>query len=193
MQAIADRLRAVGADRPQGTALRIVPILGESQSEPPYQTLGAKTLDRIRISELGEGGVVPVLKVENLLDERVFLMDGQGLVGAKQNRILNTDVVVPSGKAIHIPVSCVEQDYRFESERLSGSALLWDDRAVFICRYSRGTKPLRAGRAGPCTLMRRSLRSIPGRARPVPVWRGKGRIAGRVIRGRPRARLPRLW
>lgn len=109
MQAIADRLRAVAADRPQGTALRIVPILGESRFEPPYQTLGAKTLDRIRISELGEGGVVSILKVENLLDERVFLMDGQGLVGAKQNRILNTDVLVPSAKAIHIPVSCVEQ------------------------------------------------------------------------------------
>src|SRR5690606_30689485 len=34
---------------------------------------------------------------------------GQELVGAKQNRILNTDVLVPAGQTLIIPVSCVEQ------------------------------------------------------------------------------------
>src|SRR5690606_8918308 len=42
------------------------------------------------------------------LDKRVFLMDGQELVGAKQNRVLNTDVLVPAKTTLKIPVSCVE-------------------------------------------------------------------------------------
>lgn len=51
---------------------------------------------------------MPELKVHNELDVRVFLMDGQELIGAKQNRILNNDVLVPADSTLSIPVSCVE-------------------------------------------------------------------------------------
>jgi hypothetical protein len=107
--AVAERAKAVSADRTQGEKLRIVPILGPSHEQPPYELLRQETLDAVKVTEISDAGSVPVLQVHNALDVRVFLMDGQELVGAKQNRILNTDVVVPAGKTLNIPVSCVEQ------------------------------------------------------------------------------------
>lgn len=108
--AIASRTACVRADiRPQGRGLRIVPILGPSADQPSYQLLTPDTLPRVRIGEISKGGSVPELVVENDLDQCVFLMDGQELVGAKQNRILNTDVLVAAHSTIVIPVSCVER------------------------------------------------------------------------------------
>ena len=52
---------------------------------------------------------MPELVVENPLDERVLLYDGEELVGAKQNRILNVSVLVEAKSTLQIPVSCVEQ------------------------------------------------------------------------------------
>jgi hypothetical protein len=108
-QAVAARARAVQAQLPQGESLRIVPILGPSHDTPPYELLRDQTLDRVQISEISEVGSVPILQVHNALDVRVYLMDGQELIGAKQNRILNTDVLIPAGAKLTIPVSCVEQ------------------------------------------------------------------------------------
>ena len=70
---------------------------------------GQRRWPLVQVTEISEGGSVPELQVENKLDVRVFLMDGQELVGAKQNRILNTDVLVPAMSTVKIPVSCVEQ------------------------------------------------------------------------------------
>jgi hypothetical protein len=56
-----------------------------------------------------EGGSVPELKLKNIGDQRVLILDGEQLVGAKQNRILNTTVLVEAGDTLIIPVTCVEQ------------------------------------------------------------------------------------
>lgn len=108
-ETISRRARAVSPDASQGQGLRIVPILGPSHSHPSYELLTARTLDRVTVTELDAAGSVPTLRVRNDLDLPVFLMDGQELVGAKQNRVLNTDVMVPARSTITIPVSCVEQ------------------------------------------------------------------------------------
>jgi len=47
-----------------------------------------------RIAETSESGSVPELVVENPLAERVLLYDGEELLGAKQNRILDVSVLV---------------------------------------------------------------------------------------------------
>ena len=52
---------------------------------------------------------MPELVVENPLAERVLLYDGEELVGAKQNRILNVSVLVEARSKLAVPVSCVEQ------------------------------------------------------------------------------------
>jgi len=108
-QAIADRVHQVQADKPQGKQLRVVPILGTSNDQPPYRLLETSALTAVQVTEISTAGSVPELSVKNTLDVMVYLMDGQELVGAKQNRILNTDVLVPANSTINIPVSCVEQ------------------------------------------------------------------------------------
>lgn len=107
--AVTERVRTVRADEGQGAGLRVVPIVGPSHEEPKYELLREEILDKVIISEISDAGSVPTLQVRNDLDVRVFLMDGQELIGAKQNRILNTDVLVPAKSSLSIPVSCVEQ------------------------------------------------------------------------------------
>jgi ARG and Rhodanese-Phosphatase-superfamily-associated Protein domain len=63
----------------------------------------------LRIEEVTAGGSVPELRVVNRLAEQVLLYDGEELVGAKQNRILNVSVLVGGKTELPIPVSCVEE------------------------------------------------------------------------------------
>jgi hypothetical protein len=109
LEVISSRARTVSPAGAQGRALRVVPILGSSHQHPAYELLRPETLAGVKVSEVSQSGSVPELHVENALDLRVFLMDGQELIGAKQNRVLNTDVMVPAKSKISIPVSCVEQ------------------------------------------------------------------------------------
>ena len=53
-------------------------------------------------------GSVPELKVFNGLSQPVLLLDGEELIGAKQNRVLNLTIMVPADTEMMIPVSCVE-------------------------------------------------------------------------------------
>jgi hypothetical protein len=61
-----------------------------------------------RLTELHESGSVPELRFENLGNLPVLLLDGQELIGAKQNRVLNLTILAPTKSTIVIPVSCVE-------------------------------------------------------------------------------------
>jgi hypothetical protein len=63
---------------------------------------------KVRITEIHAGGSVPELRVENTADIPVLLVDGEELVGAKQNRVLNLTILVPAKQKTVIPVSCVE-------------------------------------------------------------------------------------
>jgi len=60
--------------------------------------------------------------VENKGDSRVLFLEGEELVGAKQNRILNTSVLLPARSKIKIPVSCVERGRWAYKSRLFGSS-----------------------------------------------------------------------
>jgi hypothetical protein len=76
--------------------------------------------DLAEVQEVSEGGSVPNLLVKNLGTGRVLFLEGEELVGAKQNRILNTTVLVAAGSTITIPVSCVEQGrWRYSSKQFS--------------------------------------------------------------------------
>jgi hypothetical protein len=141
-KAIADRANSVKTDRSQGRGLTFVPILGRSHERPPYALLRQETLEFVRVTELSESGSVPELRVENKLDVSVFLMDGQELVGAKQNRILNTDVLVPAKSTLTIPVSCVEAHrwHHVSPSFSSGKSASHRIRAAKLARVSQSLK-----------------------------------------------------
>ena len=89
-------------------SLRVVPLVGPSRDDPSYRLFGPDLADQVKVDEVNDAGSVPNLRVTNRLPDRVLFIDGQELIGAKQNRILNTDVLVPASKEITIPVTCVE-------------------------------------------------------------------------------------
>ena len=94
VETIAKTLGSILAGKPQHHgALTVIPILAPMQTEPEWLTL-AEAGDRVRITEVGEESSVPDLKVANLGDLPLLLLDGEQLVGAKQNRILNMTVLV---------------------------------------------------------------------------------------------------
>lgn len=89
--------------------LCLYPLLGDDLRSTPYLLLDA-ALDAgvLTIEEKGAGGTVPELILTNRGRDRVLLLDGEELVGAKQNRIINTSVLVEAGSTLSLPVTCVE-------------------------------------------------------------------------------------
>lgn len=52
----------------------------------------------------------------------MLLVDGEELVGAKQNRVLNLTILGGAGKSLPIPVSCVEQGrWSYRSREFAGA------------------------------------------------------------------------
>jgi len=61
------------------------------------------------VTEVSESGSVPELSFTNEGGLPVLLVDGEELIGAKQNRILNLTILAPPHQKLNIPVSCVER------------------------------------------------------------------------------------
>jgi hypothetical protein len=103
--------------------LAVVPLIDPSTGPARYLTLDeALARGQTEITEVSEAGSVPQLRLLNRGSDRVFLLDGEELVGAKQNRILNLSILVPAQTDLDIPVSCVEQGrWSWRSRRFSGS------------------------------------------------------------------------
>jgi hypothetical protein len=90
--------------------LGLWPVFADYRPEPAYLTLvEALQLDGFKITEVSEGGSVPNLRVVNETQQHVLLFDGEELKGAKQNRILNTTILIAAGSALDVPVSCTER------------------------------------------------------------------------------------
>jgi hypothetical protein len=98
--------------------LGVIPILTKEVPELPVLEPLERAL-RIgvaRITETGPGGEVPFLLLKNTGDQPIIVLDGEEVIGGKQNRIINTTLVVLANTTVKIPVSCVQAG-RWQHER----------------------------------------------------------------------------
>jgi hypothetical protein len=95
---------------PVGAAnLTMHPLLTGHDSPAGYATLDeALAAGFVDITEVSEAGQVPVLMFLNNGTVPVLVIDGEELVGAKQNRIVNLTILVPAKTRLRVPVTCVE-------------------------------------------------------------------------------------
>ncbi len=107
--------------------LGIVPLLSQDLMELPPMSMLDEAIDKgdVRVGEVAVGGQVPFLTVQNAGGNPVLILEGEELVGGKQNRIVNATILVLAGSVIKIPVSCVESG-RWDNRRYdfdSGKAI----------------------------------------------------------------------
>ena len=90
--------------------MTVYPLL-EGRAHTADYLLLDEALERglVGISEVSSSGSVPELNLENRATMPVLVIDGEELVGAKQNRIVNVTMLIAAQTTIVIPVSCVEQ------------------------------------------------------------------------------------
>ena len=87
--------------------LAVVPLIAKKEKGPDYLTMTEDlATDVLEVTEISEGGSVPNLRVSNKsTTDNILLLDGEELKGAKQNRALNTSILVGASADIVVPVS----------------------------------------------------------------------------------------
>ncbi len=108
---ITDFLSKIDFGEMQGFKnLQVIPLFTEEEEGLKYLTLKEALEKRLLVvKEVSAEASVPELKVINNADASVLLLDGEELAGAKQNRVLNSSILVKKKSELIIPVSCTEQ------------------------------------------------------------------------------------
>ena len=120
--------------------MAVYELLRDQNGGPEYITL-REALERgvFAVTEVSEGGSVPELMVANKGDAPVLLLDGEELRGAKQNRILNTTILVAPKSSTKVPVSCVEHgrwSYQEREFKESGNVMHREMRMLNVQKVS---------------------------------------------------------
>jgi hypothetical protein len=107
-------------------------VIAPEDGTVEYNTLGeALATQDVSISEVSAEGSVPELMVVNHGNKSVLLIDGEELAGAKQNRVLNTSILLTGVSETKIPVSCTERgrwSYTSKSFSESGHVMAYKTR-----------------------------------------------------------------
>ena len=129
----------------------VIPLFTAVNHGPEYLTMQEALEKRfLSITELSQSGSVPELKVLNRAKIPVLLLDGEELAGAKQNRVLNTSILLKENSETVIPVSCTEQGrwaYASREFALSGNMMHREARVRKAASVSRSLKDCLAYRS----------------------------------------------
>jgi len=90
----------------------LYPLTGENQTDGLF-TLD-EISDRVVIEELPQARVEEIV-MENRADRPLLMIDGEEVIGALQNRIVATSLILEPNKRTKIPTTCVERN-RWEGE-----------------------------------------------------------------------------
>ena len=86
--------------------LTLVPLRGQGTQERFHNyLLACEAIDAgvLAVTEVSEAGTVPELLATNNADQPILLIDGEELQGAKQNRILNTSILLSARSKTRSP------------------------------------------------------------------------------------------
>ena len=104
-------MRRIVVGRPRRySGVSVFPLSQDNGHEPAYMLL-AEALEKhlAEVTEVDEGGSVPEVTLHNRCDKPLLIPEGEILVGAKQNRVVNVTILVAANSIFTLPVSCVEQ------------------------------------------------------------------------------------
>jgi hypothetical protein len=113
--------------------MTVFPLEVPTDCGPNYLTM-QEAIDQqlLKVTEISESGSVPDLKVMNLADQYVLLLDGEELMGAKQNRVLTTTILLKPQTETTIPVSCTEQGrWAYRSREFASSGHMMSKKIRF--------------------------------------------------------------
>jgi hypothetical protein len=118
--------------------LAVFPLRLTETEGPGYVTLReAIARGSAVVTEVSEGGSVPELRIANKGDDRVLALDGEELRGAKQNRILNTSILLAKRSSLVVPVSCTEQGrWSYASREFDESEVVADRQVRYAMKDS---------------------------------------------------------
>ena len=92
--------------------IRITPLTSSRTLKKKASVkMGLRQVDKaaVVISEIDESGSVPFLHAENPTKHYMLFIEGDQLIGAKQNRVCNSTVLMQPNSTARLPVSCVEE------------------------------------------------------------------------------------
>jgi hypothetical protein len=100
----------------------------------------------LTIQEVSEEGSVGDLLAENSGDQPVFILEGEEMEGAKQNRVLASSVLIAGKSRIRIPVCCVQRGrWGYSSSRQFSSGSCCPPTVRRILKQGDDTAPGRYG------------------------------------------------
>ena len=104
------KMFSVGDRLPNGN-LQLYPIDLELTKTPENIRSLPELLEEksVLITETSQSGDVELVHVKNLSEHYLFILDGEALTGAKQNRISQRSVLIAPNSESEIPVNCVER------------------------------------------------------------------------------------
>lgn len=128
----------------QHQQLTIYPLLTPNERELSCLLLiEAINTSLVEITEKGTG-TVPTLIARNNADTDVLIVDGEQLIGARQNRMTNRSILLPARSETEIPVYCMEQGrWHHQSRAMSTKDYMSPSK---VRRHARKTEALHTER-----------------------------------------------
>jgi hypothetical protein len=125
---LAARIRT-GAPIPIGP-VTLVPLYSEADGLEADLLEESIARGHTTVTEVSDHGTVNLLSVSNHGPRLLLLLDGEEVVGAKQNRVFNASFLVAPDSTVDIPVSCVERGrWQYKSAAFGSSERTLTSRA----------------------------------------------------------------
>lgn len=95
--------------------MTLFPLMAPDECHPDYLTLEqALDLGAVKITEMDEEGSIPELKLINSSKKTVLIIEGEELVGAKQNRIPKTQATNVISRGIDLDLNKFNKEMKLD-------------------------------------------------------------------------------